>query len=1065
MEWISPNQGNILSEIEGNIIEPIEIQINGSNNYEIIKVSGNFPNGISLVKEDNEYFLEGTLDLVSETTTYYFTLQAKDLDTNEIIQRWFSIEVITKVTSWNNDYDNPFEIIEKTYFSYQFNLINPEGNEIFKKITGELPNGLTLSETGLLYGVVEEDREDSYYFTIGVYRNDELLFSSPIIEIKTKDFSELNKPIWVTESGILEYIEYNKEKNISFLAYDPKGREITYHLIENNLPLGIEWTEETSKTGRLEGVCKTKTSYEWKFKVKPIINDNDEIIEGDVREFIIVTNAIESDNLITWISDELEPVKIGYNYDFNIVATSSKKITYNIDSGKLPLGLKMNNNGNICGTIDYQDLGNYSFTVRAYTSITFSQKTFTIEVIKGLSEDSLDVYLYINKDNYTDYKDMLMKYDRTSSYNQTNPLYRIPSEPRIDICTLNTWDNTLLKYKFGQFNTAIDIGWKETKKKSFDDYDFFYKNFNEVNRKSQFWDLKIHTDNETEMVDRYGNTSVPGYIRDVINEQDIKIEYYWLSDDKDPASPNHGSRIEDIENIRQEVNMLRTNYYYVDPEDPEREYLIHDPIYKPISNPKEVHDYVEFGQPYVVEKIGDIEDESKRIYIQKISIGRYYEKESKKIVNLNEPIYIDIEILETGEDVITKYITKETFNNETKKVEFEKIEVEVLNEDGYASFDPKGINDSYLVDTKKYNIIRYTSNINHYYHFNSPTIQYQTTSIEGLRNVFAQPFYVNKFEGKLWYKMANQQIIYKKNGDLQDYDFQRYILKKDEHDNYYVEFNGNIEYLYVYRKMDDGTYKQVFTKIDDNYEPLIQKANILDGNVDFVFYTIYRKGSSLPFKNALFICEWDESLKYTCEYDEEMGVYQWFRVDEIENPFVYYASKNQAYGYNKDIILPNIKEEHIVKNNDSDEYYGTVTFLDLENEFHTLPNYMKDNTIDTWKSETIYNVGDKVIYGDYIYSCLVKHTSKELFDESLWRNIGNAKTYTPTLPLYYSKPKTQDAILKNINAYEKEGNYWYGRKFVFFEVHFSPKYKNNIDNFTIPFYNDVNDNSPEFLLI
>ena len=95
MEWISPNQGNILSEIEGKIIEPIEIEIGGSNNYEITKVSGNFPNGISLVENNGSYSLQGTLDLVEETTEYYFTLQAKDLDTEEYIQRWFSINVIT----------------------------------------------------------------------------------------------------------------------------------------------------------------------------------------------------------------------------------------------------------------------------------------------------------------------------------------------------------------------------------------------------------------------------------------------------------------------------------------------------------------------------------------------------------------------------------------------------------------------------------------------------------------------------------------------------------------------------------------------------------------------------------------------------------------------------------------------------------------------------------------------------------------------------------------------------------------------------------------------------------
>ena len=95
MEWISPNQGNILSIIEGETIIPIKIEIGDSENYTITKVSGDFPNGISLVKRDNNYYLEGTLDLVSETTEYYFTLQALDENSLEYIQRWFSIIVET----------------------------------------------------------------------------------------------------------------------------------------------------------------------------------------------------------------------------------------------------------------------------------------------------------------------------------------------------------------------------------------------------------------------------------------------------------------------------------------------------------------------------------------------------------------------------------------------------------------------------------------------------------------------------------------------------------------------------------------------------------------------------------------------------------------------------------------------------------------------------------------------------------------------------------------------------------------------------------------------------------
>ena len=230
-------------------------------------------------------------------------------------------------------------------------------------------------------------------------------------------------------------------------------------------------------------------------------------------------------------------------------------------------------------------------------------------------------------------------------------------------------------------------------------------------------------------------------------------------------------------------------------------------------------------------------------------------------------------------------------------------------------------------------------------------------------------------------------------------------------ETYSVEYIGDGDkqklFFYVYKKMDDNSYKQVFAKVGDEFKPVIQKACILEGNVDFIFYTVYKQGSKLPFTNALFICEWDENLKYTCNYNAETGVFEWFRVNEAINPYVYFASENENYGYDKDIILPNITEEYIEN--------GKVKFLDEELEKELLPEYMEGE-------------------------------------------------YKPTLPLYFAIPNSHNAILKNINDYEKKGNYWYGRKFIFFEVHFSPRYRNE-DNFTIDFYNHKNENSPEFQLI
>ena len=1004
MEWISPNQGKILSEIEGKVIEPIEIEISGSNNYEITKVSGNFPNGISLVENNGSYSLQGTLDLVEETTEYYFTLQAKDLDTEEYIQRWFSMNVETLDTKWDDENKINFEEYEKTYFSYQFKLKNPERNEIFKKISGELPEGLNLSETGLLYGVPEEDREKEYNFKIGIFRNEILQedIITPVIKIKIDDLSLLNKPIWVTSEGIISYVNYDDNVNIQLVAYDTKGREIKYRCKEKNLPDNLSFDDN----GIISGTCKTNFAKTWSIDVQPYIVN---ISEGDWRTFQIITNSQLENNKIDWITEELDNTKIGYPYSFQLKTKSKLSVKYQIVSGNLPDGLTMDNNGNIYGITNYQNIGEYSFIIRAYNDIAFSIKEFTINVEKGLSQNTVDVYLNINKEHQQEYQEIISKYDISSKYNPLNPMYKIDSFPKINICSLNTWDNVLLKYKLSQFNTPIDIIWKETKKKSFENVDFFYKDFNEVNKYTENLEFKIH-ENDTIYEDRYGNEFIPGYIRESIDGNELEIKYYKLGDDKNPESEELGEEITDIENIKKEVNEIRTNYYYVNP-DNDDEYLIHDPVYyyQGIMITKEefmkIYNYIDYGNSFV------LDENNNKIYIEPIEIGRFYETESKRIVNLNEIIYVKPE---NNDDTIIykKYILK--YDEESD--EEVEIEVSIIDKEGqYCSFNPikNKENEFKYIDISKYGSIQNEEKIDHYYKFNSPTIPCKTSSINGIREAFTQPFNVEKYEGKLWYKVSNQEII------NDDFIGRKFTIKYNkEEDYYYIE---NLSSFRVYKKIDENSYTQVFANIGDDsnpdWKPVVIRTSSINQRVNWLFYMVYPEGTEVPLTNSLFETdfEWDKGSKYICELNDD-GYYEWFKVKQAENPYIYYASNNTKYGYDKDIVLPYVSDDNVKD--------GQVTFLDLEIEKDLLPDYM----------EEISN------------------------DEKI-------KIYNPTLPLFYAIPNSQNAILQNINAYEKQGHYWYGKKFVFFELNFSPRYKKDIDNFTILFYNSVNENVPRFLLI
>lgn len=987
MEWISPNQE--IEKKEGETLSE-KIIVDEDNNYIITKVSGNFPNGISLIEKEDGYYLEGNFDLVEKTTEYYFTLQASNEEKS--LHQWFSIKVDSKITEWGLNEDVPTEVFEKTYFSYQFELKNPEGNERFKKIYGELPNGVYVSDTGLLYGVPEEDNDKTYEYRVGVYRNDELILESPKMSIKINDLSLLNKPLWATDDGIIGYIDYNNSKYLFVKAYDIKGREVKYEERTNdwNIPLGINFD---TNTGEFYGTCETKSSLPWNFSIRPYVEDEGEIIYGDWRRFTIITNAVESDNLIKWDTEELPSTKIGYIYNSIIGATSKNKIFFELSSGNLPKGLKLNKNGNIYGIIDYQDIGEYKFIVRAYTQLSFAIKEFVINVEKGLSQNAADVALYINKENDEEYHQMIGNFDRSSAYNSSNNLYKISTQPQLYIATLNTWDDILLKYKFEQFNTPIDIIWKEIKKKTINDsednpkYDFFYKDFDEIYKDSKEWEIKLHTDNETIMEDKFGNEFRPGYLRNLdIQKDEIKIEYRDIN----------GNLIEDIENIKEEVQEDKTRYYYIDPKTQD-EYLIQYPKYfigEREINPKDVDDYAFFPRKYV-------EDGENRIYVNKLPIGRFYEKESLNIVPMSEPVYVSIETI-NDEEVVRKYILK---NNE---------EVEVLavdKEDQYYSYGTDGLK---YIDIGNYSEIKEDELKDNYYEFISDKITCKPASINEFRKIFKEPFKPTQCNDHLYYKLSNQEIIYR-GSTYDDFSGRKYNLKYNEKkDYYYIEYDGEEAYIFVKARNDiDDVYRDVYAWFNGEYRPLVIRSNALDGEVDYIYYTVYLKGRELPLTNLLFTCEWDPSIKLICEYDSEKDVYQWFKVgewEELDNAdrYIYKASENESYGFTKNIILPNIKSEHIDEN-------GYVKFFNEDMEDNFLPEYMEG-------------------------------------------------TYKPTLPVFFGVPRSHDTKLKQINAYEKEGNYWFGRKFVFYEVHFTPKYLNK-DTFTIDFYNHKNPNSPEFLLI
>ena len=484
INWITP-QGILINDYEETPVNNLFIQVEPTNAI-IEKIAGEYPMNMDLnYVEPGKYQLvssTGKLPIVNEETNYYFTLRASVDD--EYSDRWFGITILNKTTDWNMP-ETAFEYSETSYVSLQLKLLNAQGNEEFFKISGELPPNLLINKTGLIYGIVnEQEKEKTFYFTIGVRRNDEVILTKDF-SIKVVKLSSLNEPIWITEAGFLGVLNYDEVSTLFVKAYDPNNLPITYTLStsgNDNLPPGL--TLDTN-TGKINGRLSTRYTDTWNFSVN--VNNGEYTVS---RDFYINTNVISENNKIEWVSESLlGNIAIGNNVYIQLETNSKKTVNYTIVSGQLPDGLTFSSTGSINGVLSYQDIKSYSFIVEASNGSNVIQKEFTINVVKGLGQNALKCFYYINNEYMVEYNEMKNSFDVETAYQPLNIKYDIATKPRIDICTLNCFDKILLKHLLN-FNTTDTYHWKRTVKQNFNnEYSVYYKELQEDNSDSNTYHI------------------------------------------------------------------------------------------------------------------------------------------------------------------------------------------------------------------------------------------------------------------------------------------------------------------------------------------------------------------------------------------------------------------------------------------------------------------------------------------------------------------------------------------------------------------------------------------------
>lgn len=482
ISWKVDNAEVVYIEEEGSNINHVIVYEHYNSDEKVIVntsvLSTTLPSSISVEhdKSASLFKISGNLPLVDKDTTYNLILRLSEIKDNDIIDiKDICVNIINKdkKLGWKSSENTIVQdIIE--YTDVNINLMdlleNTNGNEEIVKISGEMPQGLILNKSGLIYGAFMQESGDknTYDIDVKVYRNGkpiEVLDDEGNITYLTKTIRfEIypprvdENPVWITQEGKLGSLNYGEESHLSVFAYDPSGNyTIKYAIIDGVLPLGLSFDVNN---GKISGVLQSQQQTVWKITIRAIkmLGENGTEYMAD-RTFTISTNNISSYNEITWNTTNfhLGDYKIGEYITKDIptaISNDGEQITYRVIGGELPKGLVLSKNGILSGQPKYQEQKTYTFDICAETSITYNIHSFTMSINKGLGRNALNLYLRFNNE-YKAQLNSVRKELNGQVYNNGSVNFEIDSMPKIDVATLTCYDREVLAHMLNFGNPEI----------------------------------------------------------------------------------------------------------------------------------------------------------------------------------------------------------------------------------------------------------------------------------------------------------------------------------------------------------------------------------------------------------------------------------------------------------------------------------------------------------------------------------------------------------------------------------------------------------------------------------
>jgi len=210
--------------------------------------------------------------------------------------------------------------------------------------SGSLPNGLTLSSSGIISGTPTNiTTNTTYNFTISVSDSQNTIHRNFSITITDRG------PVWSTTSPLPSFSS-GTSYSTTLSATDDNG-SVSYSLFSGSLPTGLSLN---SSTGVISGTPSSSTNVTFTIRATDSLSAN-----YTDRQFTMLNVG----PVWSATSSYTVPISVSYSQQLSATDDSGAAPTYSIASGTLPSGLSLSSSGLITGTS--AATGTISVTFRA----------------------------------------------------------------------------------------------------------------------------------------------------------------------------------------------------------------------------------------------------------------------------------------------------------------------------------------------------------------------------------------------------------------------------------------------------------------------------------------------------------------------------------------------------------------------------------------------------------------------------------------------------------------------------------------------------------------------------